>query len=286
MSASTDTGPQDILSTKQNAKLRDKTLLKEFYSLSIKAIITIVGTWASLHMFELFVAPFVGIAHIHIQIAAVTATVIIAFAVITATRRVLKRFASRTHPQFASSMSFFVIIFISLIAALSVLYQLDVNPQEILVSGGVAAIILGIGVSTIVGNVLSSGLILTTYPAKIGDSIQVVNDNIRGRISEIDLFYTTVQTEEGKEYVVPNNAIIQGNIRILKDVTLSEQLPYSEGDRIEVASTLEKYIGTVIKITSKFTTVLDDSKTKEYILANSVILAGNFTIIKHRNPKD
>ncbi len=275
--------PKDILNAVHNdTKLHDKALHKEFYSLAIKAIITVIGTWAFLHMFEIFVAPLVGITHTHIQIAAITATVIIAFVIITATRRLVKRFASKTHPQFSSSLSFFVIIFISLIAALSVLYQLNVNPQEILVSGGVAAIILGIGVSTIVGNILSSGLILTTYPAKIGDSISVVSDNVRGKIAEIDLFYTTVQTDEGKEYIVPNNAIIQGNIRILKDISISEQLPYSEGDRVEITSALEKYIGTIIKITPKFTTILDDERTKEYVLANSVILDGNFTIVRHR----
>ncbi|MGI0046017.1 MAG: mechanosensitive ion channel family protein [Nitrosotalea sp.] len=282
MPASTDSSPKDIPSMEQNTKLRGKTLHKELYALSIKAIITVAGTWTFLHLFELFVAPLVGITHIHIQIASVIATVTIAFGIITATRRLLRRFASKTHPQFSASLSFFIIIFISLIAALSILNQLNVNPQEILISGGVAAIILGIGVSTIVGNILSSGLILTTYPAKIGDSIHIVNDNIRGKIGEVDLFYTTIQTDEGKEYIIPNNAIIQGSVRILKDASIADQLPYSEGDRVEVTSALEKYLGTVIRVTPKFTTILNDERTKEYILANSIIMDGNFTIIKHR----
>ncbi len=32
--------------------------------------------------------------------------------------------------------------------------------------------------------------------------------------------YTTIQTDEGKEYIVPNNAIIQGSVRILKDMSV------------------------------------------------------------------
>ena len=283
MPLSTDSSPDDILKTAQQfSKIRRKTLRNEFYTLVIKFILISIGSWISLHLFELFVAPSIGVTHTHIQIVSVIAIVVIAFAVITATRRLLKEFASKTHPQFSASLTFFIMIFITLVASLAILHQLNVNPQEILISGGVAAIILGIGVSTIVGNILSGGLILTTYPAKIGDSIHVVSDNIRGKIDEINMFYTKIQTDEGKEYIIPNNAIIQGNVRILKDIPITEQLPYSEGDMIEISGPLEKYIGTVIRITSKFTTILNDERTKEYILANNMILQGNFTIVKHR----
>jgi len=281
MPASADQSPADISKLGQEV-IHQKSLHRELYELAVKEILTVAITWVSLHLFERFVAPLVGITHTHIQIAGILATVIISFLIITATRSLLKKFAIKTHPQFSASLSFFVIIVISLIASLSILHQLNVNPQEILISGGVAAIIVGIGVSTIVGNILSSGLILTTYPAKIGDSIHVVNDNIRGKIQEINLMYTTIETDDGKEYIVPNNAIIQGNIRIVKDIAIVDQLPYSEGDRVEISSALEKYIGTVIKITPKFTTILNDERTKEYILASSLILDGNFTIIKHR----
>lgn len=282
MTPSRDKGPEDLLRIEEVSSERRSTFHRELYALSIKAIVTVVGTWAGLHLFQLFVAPLVGVTHLHIQIAGIIATVIISFLIITATRRLLKKFTSKSHPQFSASLSFFAIVVISLIAGLSILHQLDVNPQEILISGGVAAIIVGIGVSTIVGNILSSGLILTTYPAKIGDSIHVVNDNVHGRIQEINMMYTTIETDEGKEYVVPNNAIIQGNVRLLKDVTLLEQIPYLEGDKVEIKSVQENYVGTVIRITPKFTTILSEERTKEFIIANSMILQGNFTIIKHR----
>lgn len=282
MSASTDESPRDILKVEQAAARSRKTLHREINELVIKAILTVAGAWVSLRLFEIFVAPLVGITHFHIQIASVIATVVIALSVITATRRLLKKFASKSHPQFSASLSFFVIIIISLVASLSILHQLNVNPEEILISGGVAAIIVGIGISTIVGNILSSGLILTTYPAKIGDSIHVVNDNVHGKIREINLMYTTIETDEGKEYIVPNNAMIQGTVRILKDIAIVDKLPYSEGDYVEITGASEKYTGTVIKITPRFTTILNDERTKEYILTSSMILDGNFIIVRHR----
>ncbi len=282
MPASTDQGPADISEIGQDSVQPRKSLHRELYELAIKAILSVALAWASLYLFERFVAPLVGITHIHIQIAGIASTIIISLVIITATRRLLKKFTNKTHPQFSASLSFFVIIIIALIASLSILHQLNVNPQEILISGGVAAIILGIGVSTIVGNILASGLILTTYPAKIGDSIHVVNDNVRGEIREINLMYTTIETDDDREYIVPNNAIIQGNVRIVKDVAIASQLPYSEGDVVEIANAHEKYAGTVIKITPRFTTILNDERTKEYILSNSMVINGNFTIIRHR----
>ncbi len=280
---STKDGPAKDLARAEPAPMHQhRTLQREFYRFSIKVIVAIASTWAGLHLFETFVAPLVGITHLHIEIVGILMTIIISLLIITATRRLLKRFEGRIHPQFSASLSFFAIILISLTAALLILHQLNVNAQEILISGGVAAIIVGIGVSTIVGNILSSGLILTTYPAKIGDLIHVVNDNVHGKIQEINLMYTTIQTNEGKEYIVPNNAIIQGNIRLLKDIPSGELLPYAEGDEIELVGSTDTYSGMVIRITPRFTTVLNKERTKEVVIANQTVLQGEFTIIKHR----
>ncbi|MGI0073434.1 MAG: mechanosensitive ion channel domain-containing protein [Nitrosotalea sp.] len=262
--------------------IRQDTLQKELTSLAIKTIIIVIGSWLTLYLFEIFVVPIIGLQRSHVQTVGSVVTITIALVTIIATRRILHKFSSKIHPQFSASISFFIIIFIALIASVSILYQWDVNPQEILVGGGVAAIVVGIGVSTIVGNIFSGGLMLTTFPAKIGDSIFIVNDNVRGKIEEITMMYTKVLTEQGTEYVVPNNAIIQGNIRITKEASLGKQLPFTEGDRIELTDSSGKYAGTVIKITPRFSTILSDDKKKETIFANNTILSGQFIITKDR----
>ncbi len=258
------------------------SLRKEFVSLSIKTILVVAGAWIFLYLFSVFGPNLFGVKHYHIQIVDSVVTVSIAFAVITATRRLTKRFSNRTNRQFLASTSFFIIILVSLVTALSLLYQSNINPQDILIAGGVVSVIIGIGVSTIMGNILSGGLMLTTHPVKIGESIFITGDNIRGRIEEISMLYTKVQTDEGKTYIIPNNAIIQGFVRILKDASVVGQLPFGEGDYIEATSAQEKYAGIVIQITPRFTTILNDEKTKEFILTNSMILSGNFTIVRHR----
>jgi len=111
------------------------------------------------------------------------------------------------------------------------------RPQTVLVGGGVAlstlrAIIIGIALSTLTGNILSGGLMLTTYPAKIGDSILIVNDNIHGTVEEISFMYTKVISETGSEYIVPNSAIMQAGIRIMKVARIVDRLPFAVGEDV------------------------------------------------------
>ncbi len=57
-------------------------------------------------------------------------------------------------------------------------------------------------------------------------------------------------TDAGMEYFVPNNAVVQGSVRLIKEgVAIEDQLPFDEGDHIELASSsTNRYVGTVSKI--------------------------------------
>ncbi len=250
----------------------------EFKALIIKTIILIAAVRIGIALFEIFFAPNLGLRQNHILIGETMATIIVSFVVISSIRGVLKRISTKMPAHFVANISFFSIVIISLVASLLLLYIWGVQPQTILVGGGVAAIVLGVGVSTIVGNILSGALMLTTFPAKIGDSIYIINDNVHGTIEEISTLYTKIHLDSGMEYIVPNSAIIQGTIRLLKQGPLRTLLPYVEGDRIELSNGSEKFSGVVTTITSRFTTILDGDD--EIIIANRSILEGTSIIIK------
>lgn len=262
-------------------------LHEKLIHLSIKALVLVVVTWLCLYLLGLL-GPYIGIKQLHIQIAGSIATIIISFVVISAIRGLLQTTVVKISPHLSASISFFIAVTISLIAIISLMYQWNTNPESILVGGGVAAIIVGIGVSTIIGNMLSAALMLTAFPARIGDSIQVVNDNIGGKIAEINFFFTRITTSEGTEYVVPNNAIVQGNVRITKNMPIySLQLPFIEGDDIELNDSSTMYHGTVNRITANFTTLRHGpNNSYETILANRAIMAGNFVVIKKTSDKN
>lgn len=246
---------------------------------TVKAFLLVTGTWIGLYIFGL--AEHIGIKQFHVQVTGTLATIIISFILISGIKRLLQRMTPRIGIHLSTSISFFIAIIISMMAIVTLMYQWNIDPQSILVGGGVAAIIVGIGISNIVGNMLSAGLMLTTFPAKIGDSIYIVNDKIRGKVEEINFIYTKIITEEGTEYVVPNNAIVQGNVRITKDVSNRHlQLPFVEGEFVEVTDSSKRYRGMVSKITTNFTTLYSSDSKNEIILSNNSIVAGQFIIIK------
>jgi small-conductance mechanosensitive channel len=93
-----------------------------------------------------------------------------------------------------------------------------------------------------------------------------------------------VITDAGTEYFVPNTAVVQGNVRLIKEgVTIKDQLPFNEGDHVELASSsVNRYVGTVSKITPRFSSLITDDDSKEVMLSNASIISGQFVIIKDR----
>lgn len=268
----------------QRTELKKQTALTQFRTLAIKVVILIAAVRIGILFFEIFAVPSLGIGHSPIIIGETMATIVIAFVVIYLIRNLLKRIPTKIPSNLIASISFFSIIIISLVTLLILLYIWGVQPQTVLLGGGVAAIIIGIGLSTIVGNIFSGALMLTTYPAKIGDAVFIITDNIHGTIKDITTLYTKVSAESGREYLVPNSAIIQGFIRIAKEESLSIQLPYFEGDIIEVSNGSQKLAGLVIKIAPRATTILDDEE-KEVVIPNRYVLNDN-TIIKKISTKN
>ena len=260
------------------------TIQKKFISLAIKTTLLVAATWISLSIFGGVVETYFEVKNLHLQqISSSIATVAISFIIISAIRRLLQKTTRKIGIHLSASISFFIAVIISLIAIIALMYQWSIDPQSIIVGGGVAAIILGIGISTIVGNMLSAGLMLTTFPARIGDSIYIVNDKIRGKIEEINFIYTKIMTDTGTEYVVPNNAIVQGNVRITKDKSIyDERLPFVEGDHIEITNSSNKYSGIISNITANFTILYSNENRNEVILANNAIISGQFIITKKK----
>lgn len=258
------------------------------FSLAVKLLLLIVITWVSIYLFETYLASHMGIHHLQLQIIRSMAIVVVAFIISRSLRKMILNLAGKISLHLASTISFFAIIMISLLTIIALMYQLDVDAQAILVGGGVTAVIIGIALSTIVGNILSGALVLTTFPAKIGDSIFIVNDNIHGKIAEVNLLYTKVKTDQGSEYFVPNNAVVQGLVRLTKEPTLKEDnnLPFSEGDNIELKSQIDTFVGKVTLISQKFVSLVNEADQKVIMVSRDAILSGQYIIVKRAIHKD
>lgn len=71
---------------------------------------------------------------------------------------------------------------------------------------------------SIISNVTATLVIYFNHPAKIGDTITIIDKefNLEARISDIGIFFMTLKTAEGEVITIPNNLFIQKMVKVKK----------------------------------------------------------------------
>lgn len=145
----------------------------------------------------------------------------------------------------------FVNIFIRIIAIIIALAQIGVNMSVAV--GAFSA--LGLGISLALkenmANVASGMQILVTKPFQVGDYISC--DSMEGTVTAIELMFTTLQTFDNQQVVVPNAILISNPItnyskyptrRIVFAVPVSVQSSYEEF-RQSLQTLMERHSGVM-----------------------------------------
>lgn len=85
---------------------------------------------------------------------------------------------------------------------------------------GALGVGIGFGMQSFFANLISGIIIAFEKPLYVGDIVEL-EDGTRGRVTDIGLRSTTVDTADGAEYIIPNNEMIG---KVLKNWTLSSKL--------------------------------------------------------------
>ncbi|MDL2246411.1 mechanosensitive ion channel family protein [Methanobrevibacter sp. OttesenSCG-928-K11] len=95
------------------------------------------------------------------------------------------------------------IIYISAIIVIFDIFGIDLT--SILVSIGIASLIIGFASKDIISNFLSGVFVISDKHIKLGDTIQL--DSIKGRIKKISFRTTIVVDNDGVTSIIPNSAL-------------------------------------------------------------------------------
>lgn len=106
-----------------------------------------------------------------------------------------------------SRLSYGAIWFIGAIVALGVL---GLNFTVLLSTLGLTSVAIGFGLKDILSNYLSGLILLAARPFRIGD--EVVINQYEGRVVQVQLRVTTVQTYDGRQVFIPNQEVFQSSI--------------------------------------------------------------------------
>jgi small-conductance mechanosensitive channel len=110
--------------------------------------------------------------------------------------------------NFLTSLVFFVIL----------LFIWGVDQSELLVFVTTTLTILGIAFFaqwSIISNITATIIIFFNHPAKIGDSITIVDKEmpLHGKIHDVGIFFVIIKTDEGDKVTIPSNVFIQKMIK-------------------------------------------------------------------------
>jgi potassium efflux system protein len=102
----------------------------------------------------------------------------------------------------------YALILVGFLIALS---SLGFDLKSITIIGGALGVGIGFGMQAIVNNFVSGLILLFERPIKVGDVIQL-GDGQQGRVTNLGLRATTVQTFDRAEIVVPNGDLISSQV--------------------------------------------------------------------------
>ena len=180
--------------------------------------------------------------------------------IITVVRRASVK---KIHEAFFRAVTITLSLFFGLVIAFNIL-GLEKLAVSILAGGGVTAVVLGFAFREIGENFLAGIFLAFSRPFKIGDLIK--SEDIEGYVKEIELRYTHLRTEDGKDVYVPSSQLFgKPVINFTKDglrrISFTVGIDYSN-DSSRACALLEN---TLLGVPG----VLEEPKASVYILSLS-----------------
>lgn len=237
------------------------------------------ATLSAVFVVDQFIASTIGLTALLTQTIKTIIVIVFGSIIILFIRRSKHVISKHVGAHLAMVFQFFMILIASILVMFGLLQVFQVSPTNLLIGGGIVSIVLGIIVSTFVGNILAGTLVLMTHSFKVGDLVTV--NGIPGRIEEIAAMSTRIKNDIGGQMVVPNSAIVSGAVIVttfaVKGDSSLNRLPYSSGDRVFTTYMNEE--GVVSELTPFHTKILLDSG-KEVTFLNSSVLTGSVAVAK------
>lgn len=132
----------------------------------------------------------------------------------------VRKRVDETLGRFVGKMVYYSIMACVTIAILGSVGVQVASFAAILAAAGFA---IGMAFQGTLGNFAAGIMLLVFRPFKVGDAVNAAG--VKGKINEIDLFTTTMDTPDNRRIIVPNSAIAGGTI---------ENMSYHEHRRVDV----------------------------------------------------
>jgi small-conductance mechanosensitive channel len=118
--------------------------------------------------------------------------------------------AAATRLRVVRRLIFVTIVIVGIGLALSQFTKLERLATGLLASSAVLGIVLGLAARQVLANPLAGILLAVTQPIRIGDTITL--EDVTGRVDDLTLSYTYIDTGDGRLMVVPNEKVVTNTV--------------------------------------------------------------------------
>lgn len=143
-------------------------------------------------------------------------TILLAYISFRIFKRILTKIAKRQEVEvkrlFYINKVFETLFVLAVLIVLAFIWSVDIKGFSVFASSLFA--ITGVALFaqwSILSNITASIIIFFTFPAKVGDTIKIVDgdSSVEGRIKEISLFQTELTDSDNNTVLYPNNLLLQ-----------------------------------------------------------------------------
>ena len=128
--------------------------------------------------------------------------------VTTVTKTVMEKAnVDKTLIEFAESLVYFILLMVVILASLN---TLGINTTSFVAIFGAAGLAIGLALQGSLANVGAAVLIIIFRPFKVGDFVEA--GGATGTVEDVNLFSTIIAPLDNRTIIVPNAAIVGGNI--------------------------------------------------------------------------
>ena len=137
---------------------------------------------------------------------------IVGLIIVRLIKAVLKRILRRTKRD--EAMSSFIVslvnIVLEIIVLITALATMGINTASIIAVIGTCGVAIGLALKDSLGNIASGIMIIFNKPFKKDDFVEIAGEE--GRITQINLFNTTLKTDDDTVIIVPNSEAVNNPI--------------------------------------------------------------------------
>jgi Mechanosensitive ion channel, beta-domain len=161
-----------------------------------------------------------GHSGVSLQILLGSLAILIASAVvIIAARRTAEKLLQRVHlpPETVLTVARVISAVLWVVVALILLSFWGISVSGLWASLVSVAAVIGVGflaVWTMISNITASLFITMWRPFRLGDNVELLPDNLKGRAIDRNLMFTVLREDHGRALMVPNNLFFQRMFRV------------------------------------------------------------------------